>query len=394
MGAYMKRWLRKLIVIVAIISILGIAAQILFGWFAWQTYVASIQPDSEFDPKQLPAAPDYKLASAWVVTPLAPGLSTLKPGGGTSGTPNRDAAADVFYIHPTTYFGTDNWNARIDEPLASEMLDNLVIPTQVSAFNICCRIYAPRYRQATFFAFLEGSAAGRQALEAAYDDVRRAFEYFIREQNEGRPFILVSHSQGTLHSIRLLEEVVAAADYRDRMVVAYLPGFSLPEDKRQTTLDWLPLCEASNSVRCLTAWDTYADSGGPARSSDKAEHYYPNASNDHWQPRRGKVATCVNPISWSSGTDKATKAMHEGWTYVLLPGLGSMASTPTLAALEENDLSATCREDGFLYISKPSSPVFEIGKMPGKWYHNHDINLFYGNIRDNAVARVAAFMNE
>lgn len=368
------------------------AGSLLVQWLSWNAYLISIQPDSEFNPDKLPDAPEYQSESAWLVTPEAPALSVVTPDS-LQTAPRADAAADVFFVHPTTYFGKSNWNASIDDFAANEFLENLVVPGQISVFNACCRIYAPRYRQATFFAFLKGTPSGRRALESAYGDIRAAFENYMDEVNDGRPFILASHSQGTLHAIRLLEEVIAHSDYRERLVAAYLPGFALPRDKLSSTLDWLPVCEVPDDTRCLIAWDTFGESGGPQHRSDKGEHYYIDEDGGHWEPRAGKNATCVNPIAWSPGLAKADREFHNGSTYVLLPGLGSLSSHPTLAPLAKKDISARCGKDGYLYISEPSSPVYDIGKLPDEWYHNHDISLFYKNIRDNAVDRVNAYLN-
>jgi hypothetical protein len=387
----LKTRLHKFLVAIAIIVAIGIAASALTSWLARQALVASIRPASEFDLAILPTAPDYSATSAWAVTPDEPGLSLLTPGTLPS-TPPNDAAADVFFVHPTTYFGKDNWNANLDNIVANNLLDNMVVPSQVSVFNACCRIFAPRYRQATFYVFLDVGASGHQALDIAYQDVRDAFEHYMAVYNDGRPFILASHSQGTLHAIRLLEDVIAESAYRDRLIAAYLPGFSLPLDKLETTLQWLPPCSNKSSVRCLLAWDTYGEKGGPRHRDDRGEHYYADADSGHWERRAGKTVTCVNPLSWTTDRDVAGKKLHAGATYVVLPGIGNLSLLPTLATLIEHDLSARCDEDGFLYISKPTSPVFDLAKMPGESYHNYDYGLFYKNIRDNAVERVNAFI--
>jgi hypothetical protein len=383
---------KKALIAFAIIIVVITAVNILISWYAWRAYLGSIQPSVAFAVAQLPAAPDYAHGSTWVITPQDPGLSVVTPGS-LRPLPVTETEADVFFVHPTTYFGKDNWNAGLESFTANQMLEGLVVPSQMSVFNACCRIYAPRYRQATLYAFMSADDDGRQALQAAYGDVRRAFEHYMAAQNNGRPFILASHSQGTLHAIRLLEEVIAQADYRDRMIAAYLPGFSLPQDKRQTTLSWLPLCATGNSIRCLVAWDTYAETGGPKHRTDQGQHYYADADGGHWERRSGKVATCVNPLSWSPDLGVADKKQHKGATYVVLPGIGNASLKPILAPLIRNDISARCDEDGYLYISAPTSPVYYIGMMPGEWFHNHDYGLFYMNIRENAVARVNAYLD-
>ena len=387
----MKTRRTKILIAIAIGIIIVGAAIFLPGWFAWKAYLASIRPAHEFNAAQMPATPDYDDPSAWAVTPDSPGLSILTPDD-LQPIAIEDARADVFFVHPTTYFGKKNWNADIGNVIANQFLENLVVPSQTSVFNGCCRIFAPRYRQATLSVFVDPGPSGRLALQAAYGDVRNAFEHYMAADNDGRPFILASHSQGTLHAIRLLEEVIANADYRGRMVAAYLPGFSLPEDKRKTTLDWLPLCVEEDSVRCLIAWDTYDKKGGPKRSTTRDEHYYADAKGGRWEPRRGKIGTCVNPLSWSPDLALAGKDRHKGATYIVLPGIGNLSLTPKLAPLAKKDISARCGKDGILYISTPSSPVYKIGMMAGKWYHNHDYNLFYANIRENAIVRVNAYL--
>ena len=44
------------------------------------------------------------------------------------------------------------------------------------------------------------------ALDQAYEDVLAAFDYFLANFNDGRPIIIASHSQGTVHGARLLAD--------------------------------------------------------------------------------------------------------------------------------------------------------------------------------------------
>ena len=67
---------------------------------------------------------------------------------------------------------------------------------------------------------------GGKALELAYQDVRAAFNYFINERNNGRPFIIAGHSQGAFHADRLLKAVAGKA-LQQRLVAAYPVGFSI-----------------------------------------------------------------------------------------------------------------------------------------------------------------------
>ena len=69
-------------------------------------------------------------------------------------------------------------------------------------------------------------------------------------------------------------------------------------------------------------------------------------------------------------------------------------STTGLSAPVKNEISARVGSDGFLYISKPRHPAFNLFVMPGGNYHNYDYALFYMNIRQNVEYRLAAYMDK
>jgi hypothetical protein len=81
-------------------------------------------------------------------------------------------------------------------------------------------VYAPRYRQANGTAFSHPSADGDRALALVYEDVRRAFDAFHARRGPGRPFLLASHSQGSVLAERLLREAISGTPLRDRLVAA------------------------------------------------------------------------------------------------------------------------------------------------------------------------------
>ena len=87
----------------------------------------------------------------------------------------------------------------------------LFVRSQASAFNSVGAVWAPKYRQATFGAFLTSEDNARRALDFAYRDVLAAYEEFLRQAPPDRPIILAAHSQGSLHLMRLLEERVQGA---------------------------------------------------------------------------------------------------------------------------------------------------------------------------------------
>src|SRR5690606_14789585 len=78
--------------------------------------------------------------------------------------------AAVFFVHPTSYIEKAYWNAPVDEPKSRERSE-LFVRGMASPFNKSLDIWAPRYRQAAFGAFLSDDPAAQKALDIAYGDV-------------------------------------------------------------------------------------------------------------------------------------------------------------------------------------------------------------------------------
>ena len=367
-----------------------------------RAFLEAITPRVAYSAQTTPPAPEYGAAAAWAVTPSAPGKALLTPAGVAAIDPER-APVDLFFIHPTTFFGTIRWNAPIDDERANEGVDELVVPSQASVFNGCCRIYAPRYRQATLYSFVSPNRDGRSALELAYGDVVRAFQHYLDHHNHGRPFVLASHSQGTCHAIRLLEEVIVPSPLLRRMVAAYLIGYWVPEAKLATTLAPLRPAASPTDTGCIVAFDTFGEGGGPDHARDLCEHFYPvPGGGGEWRRRAGTRPVCVNPLLGRGGTEPAPAALNLGAVWPLVSGIERRMdlftgeqplglATAALSAPLLHHVSARCGQDGFLYVSRPRASAFRLAVMPGRNYHNYDYGLFYMNLRADVERRVKAF---
>jgi hypothetical protein len=368
--------------------------------------LGAIRPRHRFGAREPPPSPDYGSPSAWAVRPDRPNHSRLTPPGVTPGERQDDAAADLFFIHPTMYFGRESWNASLDDPRVNELIDEMVIPLEATIFNGSCRIWAPRYRQATLYAFLGARKSARRALDLAFGDVRRAFEHWVAHLSEGRPFFIAGHSQGCLHAIRLLEEVIDRdPDLVRRLVAAYTVGFTFPIDKFERGLSRLrPADNAADHGGVVVAWDTWLEGGGSGRRWDRTEHWYPGSEpgGGHWERRGAKKPLCVNPLTWTRDGAVAPRELHRGAVNVVL------ADRPTRFSLTGDDplgvravglsaprphlVSARCGDDGYLYISEPPDPDLRAMAMPGGNYHNLDLGLFHLDIRRNAEERLSAYL--
>ena len=92
---------------------------------------------------------------------------------------------------------------------------------QFARFSTLCRTYAPLYRSATLSAIPRAIAGEDMSgvFNLAYGDVRAAWHYYLDHYNHGRPYVLIGHSQGTIHLTRLLASEIENGPAANRMLL-------------------------------------------------------------------------------------------------------------------------------------------------------------------------------
>ncbi|HEX6858952.1 MAG TPA: DUF3089 domain-containing protein [Caulobacteraceae bacterium] len=316
------------------------------------------QPYQVYDP---PPAPDYGSRKAWALMPTNPA-------------DNGTLAADVFFVHPTTYDGGKDWNAPIDHAPADEMLTRVMLPNYAGPFVRVGRIFAPRYRQASLYTRLTLRDDARDARRFAYNDVRDAFRVFIDRHNHGRPFIVAGVEQGGELAARLLaEEVAPNPELMKRLVAAYLIDTAVLQPP-------IPPCASRRQTGCLVA---YAAAG----ENDYQRERDILARSLIWDGGRleelgGRRPVCVNPLR-GGATSEAVAAREN---------LGAANATDmewgARPAFLQRQVGAQC-VGGVLRVTKPRSDAF---KPHGSWADRlkaPGFNLFYADIEADAQARVA-----
>ncbi len=368
----------KLVGVVLVLVIVAGAAVYMTG-NTMNVMVALLKPQHDFDLSRKAPAPDYANAANWAALPETEDLADLVPDGTASRT--GPAPVDVFFIHPTGYLSGAEWNSPMDPDSRTEENTKWMLANQASAYNSCCNVYAPRYREASIFAYLAGDDNLRdQALDFAYTDVERAFNYFLANRNEGRPFIIASHSQGSYHGTTLLKKRIAGTPLREQMVAAFVIGGGTTREDLAEMSD-IKACDHPDDLHCVVHWATFGDGGTP----------------DNW---REGTTVCTNPLSWANDGGRADASHHKGavspsGTFnIKVWGKDKAAGTqfgPLTSPLPRLTW-AECR-DGALFVADQSEgPLAAMANMPGKNYHGLDYPLFHMDIRENAVQRVSAYL--
>ncbi len=289
------------------------------------------------------AAPDYANEESWSRIATSP-----------------DKPVDVFFMHPTTYGTLDfGYNAPIDDPGIRAETDGTV-QAQASVFEKSCNIFAPRYRQVSMAVLSMDQKTQDQRLGIAMGDMLRAFTYYLEHYNNGRPFILAGHSQGsnvTKLFLRKYRDMIPD----DKLVAAYLIGWTFTrEDLAQLRL---PLAESPDRTGALVTWNTVGKGGV--------------------SPTIRPGALCVNPLTWTADAGEAPAALD---SYALI----ELKDGSTVK--KEHFTPARINEEGGLEIPAPAIED-QLNMAMGKAvYHRYDYAFFYGNLVENAAARCQAWL--
>ncbi len=323
------------------------------------TFAQAYCNPTRFSLSPCPPPPQYANPDHWSALPTKIDPADDCPRGLENNQAN--APADVFFIHPTTYTQKPKteflWNQDLRDASLNKVVDESPIRFQASAFNAAGKIYAPRYRQAHYSVFLTPHKDDKQAaLDTAYHDVEQAFLYYLAHWNQGRPLVIASHSQGTIHAARIIKEHILGTPLQKQLVATYLVGMPVPYD----SLPGLPACTNDSATGCFLSWSSYERGFVPP--------YYPLAL---------ERAVCVNPISWELNENYVPKTDHAG--AVLRP------FSHTLPHICDAQVHG-----GILWITKPKFPGSRFYTDPN--YHIGDINLFYLDVRRNATKRVETFL--
>jgi hypothetical protein len=264
--------------------------------------------------------------------------------------------ADVFFIYPTLIDSKNQreWNSDIwDEDIRNDVI-NRPVKYQASAWLDAGNLYVPYYRQAHIRVFNDKFRVdGDKALNLAYNDIKEAFTYYLENFNNDKPFIIASHSQGTVHAKRLIAEFIDGKELQKKLIAAYLVGIKVFEDEFKN----IKPMNSANETGGFVTWNTFKFNKYPRK--DNYENWF-----------KGGVTT--NPITWDDSKE-TKKDLHKGLLY------------RDLKIFSQNiDIKLI---DGIVWSTVPNVPG-KILLQTVRSYHFADINLFWVDIRENAKLRV------
>ena len=343
------------------------------------------------------AAPDYTQDNAWLCLPGradtcgGPLATTALNANGYGSTgqalPNTDASVDCFYVYPTI-----SRDPGLNSDLVPGLEEQATAAVQIARFGSVCKVHAPLYRQVTLAA-LPRAFAGEDLnanFATAYGDVVAAWRNFLAHRSKDRPFVLIGHSQGAIHLLRLLAEEIEGKPEAKRLLSAILLGWAVEVPEGKTvggSLKSTPLCTRVGQTGCVVTYMSFRASSPPA-----ADAFLGRAA------REGMTAGCTNPAALGGG-----RAPLDSYWFTLAPAqagaepvVWSSQGPPATPFLRTEGLvTAECRHGGkagYLAVAENADPgdartdripgdVYVAGKLnPGWGLHVVDMNLAQGDL--------------
>lgn len=226
----------------------------------------------------IPQAPDYSDPTFWY----------------TEKNDKTGKNADVFYIVSTwetdwktdsgeTIHYADVYNKKHRDDMTKEIS---AIAAYMGKDN---NFYSPFYRHIT----IEGWATRDENIinsrfKIAFEDVRNAFETFLKNRPKNRPFVLAGFSQGGKAVVELLK--IMPKDVYQQMVAAYVLGYKVTPDDTLTSTN-IKAAQGPDDIGVTICYNSVSD----------VKYIQPVVA--------APCAFCINPVNWR--TDDVPATLHD-----------------------------------------------------------------------------------
>ena len=290
---------------------------------------------------------------------------------------------DTFYIFATEYIlgsfeeGAPDYGSLDNE----EMIQGMGVEYigHATTYADDTNVFAPYYRQSGLK--YAGKIVERDGnLDAAllgmpYNDIVDALDYYFEHYNEGRPFIIAGHSQGSaLVKQVLFRYFKEHQDYYQRMVAAYVIGYAVTKEELET-YPYLKFATGESDAGVIVSWNTE----GPK-----------NAEVDAKTVVLMPGGISINPLNWKLDETYAPASLN----------LGSLIVNEQTGEPEIADIGADAQVNlarGSVITNAKTAPMPEdTAKIAAAFFgpdgrHGEDYTFYYNNIKANVAKRIATY---
>lgn len=326
------------------LTILACSAFIFAGCSADTALKPHLAPFSKVN---VPPAPNYADSASWLSIPDDPDRF----------------AVDIIWVYPTVLYDDSAWLMDISrKDLIAEAAES--VASEARVFSGQANLYAPLYRQMNLAGFYLPEAERDAIVDYGKGDVRNALQYYLDHHNNGRPFILAAHSQGSYVLTQLIVEYFGKIGVEDQLIAGYLIGWSITqEDLRDNPA--ITICSEPHQINCFISYNSVA----PGKQKES--------------PVIQDGAVVVNPLTWTRDDNLAPAELNRGSSFFEKDG--AFQTLPGFA-------SAQISEGGLAVVAKDPERLTNKFFLPGV-YHSYDYSLFFENLSSNAAQRIQAYLS-
>ncbi len=281
---------------------------------------------------------------------------------------------DTFYLYPTCYMdesedakpicGIDNEKVRSRAKLVYE--------NQGTVYEESTNVFAPFYRQSNIYAVAKIDREDLEEYQKSEQrtDVYAALDYYFENYNQGRPFIIAGHSQGSIMTKIVLGEYMQAhPEYYKRMVAAYPIGISITKGWLEEH-PYLKFAQAADDTGVIVSWNTE----GKGNKGQENLVVEPDAIS-------------INPINWKLDDTYAGFEENLG-SRILNKKTGKYKIIKGMADAQLDT------ERGVVICTTQVTEYAPAALFGPESLHSHDYDFYYENLRENVKARVQAYLKQ
>lgn len=275
-----------------------------------------------------------------------------------SESPYDTSKIDVFYLVSTevlsaTYsLGNEVWQSQLTPSDRTSITGEMAWVGQ-NMFYEDFNIISPYYHQFTFDAFTKLTQEQFNSIyRKVSDEVCKAFDYYMENDNHGRRFILAGFSQGGMLTLDLLRHMTD--EQYNRMIACYTLGYRISA----TDLQHKHIKAAQGEKDC-----------GIVVSFNSTQ-----TQDAIWQFVSEGAATCINPVNW-----------HTDAT----PAVFTFDGTTNEVHVDETSHVLIVSSDNPSYFDAfyDAAPFFTQAGVSRKNLHHWDLLFYAKHIHDNALLR-------
>jgi len=297
--------------------------------------------------------------------------------------PDITKDVDTFYVYATEYImgsfeeGSPDYATLDNEEMLAGVEDEYL--AHAAAFEDSTNVFVPYYRQSGLRyageAWEETGNLDAAILGMPYGDVTAALDYYFENCNDGRPFVIAGHSQGSVIIKQILKQYFKEhSDRYERMVAAYVIGYSVTRDELEAN-PHLKFATGESDAGVIVSYNTEGPKSAEANA--KSVVLLPGAIS-------------INPLNWKLDDTYAPASEN----------LGSSMKNEATGIYEITDVGADARvlpERGVVVTNAKMEPMPEDeAKLVAYFFgidgrHDDDYSYYFNNIKENVAKRIATY---